>query len=138
MLDLVELLMFGTRWWQSFKPRPKGFAERFKKKELRRNGREEHQQSTPRGASECVPVHERRALCDKHAVFATSNFGAEGRSIAVKKVFAHVAFASCVFPVCAQQTENTRLKESYEVLRDIQGAGDKGIPADLLKKAECV
>jgi lipid-binding SYLF domain-containing protein len=38
----------------------------------------------------------------------------------------------------AQEKENDRLKESYNVLKEILGAPDKGIPHDLLDKAECV
>jgi lipid-binding SYLF domain-containing protein len=34
--------------------------------------------------------------------------------------------------------EQERLKASYEVLRDVTAAPDKGIPRDLLNKAECV
>jgi lipid-binding SYLF domain-containing protein len=37
-----------------------------------------------------------------------------------------------------QQKEDTRLKESYAVLKAILGEPDKGIPADLLNKAVCV
>ncbi len=35
-------------------------------------------------------------------------------------------------------TEQDRLRSSYEVLRDVTAAPDKGIPRDLLNKAECV
>jgi len=38
----------------------------------------------------------------------------------------------------AQKKEEDRLKESYNVLREILGTPDKGIPRDLLDKAECV
>ena len=38
----------------------------------------------------------------------------------------------------AQKKEEDRLKESYNVLREILGTPDKGIPRDLLEKAECV
>jgi SH3 domain-containing YSC84-like protein 1 len=41
-------------------------------------------------------------------------------------------------PVIAQQKEADRLKESAQVLKEIVGMPDKGIPADLLNKAECV
>ena len=46
--------------------------------------------------------------------------------------------ACCVVTLCAQEKENARLKESYNVLKDIQGSPDKGIPKDLLDKASCV
>ena len=52
-----------------------------------------------------------------------------------------LAFALCMFfatAVAAQQAEDKRLKASYETLRDILGMPDKGIPRDLLNKAECV
>jgi len=38
----------------------------------------------------------------------------------------------------AQKREEDRLKESYSVLKEILGTPDKGIPRDLLNKAECV
>jgi SH3 domain-containing YSC84-like protein 1 len=38
----------------------------------------------------------------------------------------------------AQKKEEDRLKESYNVLKEILGTPDKGIPRDLLDKAECV
>ncbi|HMF63897.1 MAG TPA: lipid-binding SYLF domain-containing protein [Edaphobacter sp.] len=41
-------------------------------------------------------------------------------------------------PVLAQQEEQTRIQESAQVLRDIVGMPDKGIPHDLLDKAECI
>jgi lipid-binding SYLF domain-containing protein len=37
----------------------------------------------------------------------------------------------------AQEAENTRLKAAANVLTEILGAPDKGIPQDLLDKAEC-
>jgi lipid-binding SYLF domain-containing protein len=47
----------------------------------------------------------------------------------------------CVFFVTssfAQEKEDERLKESYTVLKEIIATPDKGIPSDLLAKAECV
>jgi len=41
-------------------------------------------------------------------------------------------------PAIAQQKEEERIKDSYLVLRDIVESPDKGIPHDLLNKAECV
>ena len=41
-------------------------------------------------------------------------------------------------PSSAQKKEEDRLKESFNVLREILGTPDKGIPRDLLDKAECV
>jgi lipid-binding SYLF domain-containing protein len=38
----------------------------------------------------------------------------------------------------AQKKEDERLQESYNVLKEILGTPDKGIPRDLLNKAECV
>jgi SH3 domain-containing YSC84-like protein 1 len=43
-----------------------------------------------------------------------------------------------VVPAFAQEKEQDRLKESGLVLRDILESPDKGIPHDLIKKAECV
>jgi lipid-binding SYLF domain-containing protein len=41
-------------------------------------------------------------------------------------------------PVVAQEKEDHRLQESYDVLRDVLNTPDKGIPHDLLNKAECI
>jgi lipid-binding SYLF domain-containing protein len=41
-------------------------------------------------------------------------------------------------PVLAQEKEDHRLQESYDVLRDVLNTPDKGIPHDLLNKAKCV
>ena len=52
-----------------------------------------------------------------------------------------LAVALCMsFAVAAvaQKAEDKRLEASYETLRDILGMPDKGIPRDLLNKAECV
>ena len=38
----------------------------------------------------------------------------------------------------AQKKEEERLQDSYNVLKEILGTPDKGIPRDLLDKAECV
>lgn len=50
-----------------------------------------------------------------------------------------VAF-SLVFVISSftQEKEDDRLKESYTVLKEILGTPDKGIPRDLLDKAECI
>lgn len=50
-------------------------------------------------------------------------------------------FALClVFALSsfAQEKEDDRLKESYNVMKEILGTPDQGIPRDLLDKAECV
>jgi len=44
---------------------------------------------------------------------------------------------SCCAALWAQEAENTRLKEAAGVLTEILGTPDKGIPQDLLDKAEC-
>ncbi len=54
------------------------------------------------------------------------------------KVAALMLFAWCSVPLCAQEKENARLKESYNVMKEILGTPDKGIPRDLLNKSECV
>jgi lipid-binding SYLF domain-containing protein len=41
-------------------------------------------------------------------------------------------------PCLAQEKEDKRIDQSYLVLREILGMPDKGIPRDLLNKAECV
>ena len=50
-----------------------------------------------------------------------------------------VALYMCFsLPVVAQHREQDRLKQSYLVLEEVLGMPDKGIPRDLLSKAECV
>jgi len=56
----------------------------------------------------------------------------------MKKSGALFLLACCVATVCAQEKEQARLKESYDVMREILGMPDKGIPKDLMNKAECV
>ena len=52
-----------------------------------------------------------------------------------------LAFLFCFFlgiAASAQPREQGRLKASYDVLQDVLGMPDKGIPVNLLNKAECV
>jgi lipid-binding SYLF domain-containing protein len=52
-----------------------------------------------------------------------------------------ILFALCLVVTLssfAQKKEEDRLKESYMVLKEIMATPDKGIPQDLLDKAECV
>jgi lipid-binding SYLF domain-containing protein len=56
----------------------------------------------------------------------------------MRKHAAVVLFACCWLPLCAQEKENARLKESASVLKEILDTPDKGIPKDLMDKAECV
>jgi len=44
----------------------------------------------------------------------------------------------CAVSVLGQKKEEDRLKESADVLKEIMGMPEKGIPRDLLDKAECV
>jgi lipid-binding SYLF domain-containing protein len=53
-------------------------------------------------------------------------------------VTASILFACCALPLCAQKKEDTRLNDSYNVLKEILGTPDKGIPRDLLNKSDCV
>jgi SH3 domain-containing YSC84-like protein 1 len=54
------------------------------------------------------------------------------------------SIAVMIFCICcgicafAQQKEEDRLKQSHDVLKEILGMPEKGIPRDLLDKAECV
>src|SRR5262245_13929384 len=56
----------------------------------------------------------------------------------MKNLIALVVCFCFAFPALAQQKEEDRLKESRDVLKEILGTPDKGIPRDLLDKAECV
>ena len=50
-----------------------------------------------------------------------------------------LALCFCLgLPVMAQEKEDHRLQQSYDVLREVLHAPDKGIPHDLLDKAKCV
>ena len=55
------------------------------------------------------------------------------------KTLASLLLLACIaVPVMAEDKEVDRLKESYDVLKEILGSPDKGIPMDLLNKSECV
>lgn len=54
----------------------------------------------------------------------------------MKKQIVFMTFACCM-TAWAQEAENARLKAAADVLGEILGAPDKGIPQDLLDKAEC-
>ncbi len=55
------------------------------------------------------------------------------------KRFLSVALCMCfVLSAFAQEKEAERLQDSYSVLKEVLGMPDKGIPRDLLNKAECV
>lgn len=56
----------------------------------------------------------------------------------MKKVTLVAICVLLVLPTLGQDKENDRLTESYSVLKEILGTPDKGIPRDLLDKAECV
>ena len=56
----------------------------------------------------------------------------------MKKLTTLVLLTCWMIPLCAQEKESDRLKESSAVLKEILGAPDKGIPKDFLDKAECV
>ena len=55
------------------------------------------------------------------------------------KRFLSVALCMCfAISAFAQEKEADRLQDSYSVLKAVLGMPDKGIPRDLLNKAECV
>lgn len=56
----------------------------------------------------------------------------------MRKVLLLAVSLLLVLSAFAQQKEEERLKESYNVLKEILGTPDKGIPRGLLDKAECV
>ena len=55
-----------------------------------------------------------------------------------RKATALMLFAGCLLPLFAQNKEDARLQESYNVMKEILGTPDKGIPRDLLNKSVCV
>jgi lipid-binding SYLF domain-containing protein len=58
--------------------------------------------------------------------------------IAMKKLICWTLLTCCMLPLCAQKKEDTRLTDSYNVMKEILGTPDKGIPRDLLNKSYCV
>jgi len=56
----------------------------------------------------------------------------------MKRLLAHFICLCFAVPALAQHKEQDRLRASYEVMKEILGAPDNGIPHDLLNKAECV
>ncbi|HTV65386.1 MAG TPA: lipid-binding SYLF domain-containing protein [Bryocella sp.] len=56
----------------------------------------------------------------------------------MKKLLTFAMLFCLAFPVLAQKKEQDRLRDSYDVLKQVLAAPDKGIPEDLLNKAECV
>ena len=56
----------------------------------------------------------------------------------MKKLWAGMLVVILAIPALAQKKEQQRLRDSYEVMKQILAAPDKGIPQDLLNKAECV
>jgi lipid-binding SYLF domain-containing protein len=56
----------------------------------------------------------------------------------MKRFLTAVICLCFAIPSFAQDKEQARLKDSYDVMRAVTGMPDKGIPRDLLNKAECV
>jgi lipid-binding SYLF domain-containing protein len=56
----------------------------------------------------------------------------------MKRWYAVILCTCLALPLFAQEKETQRLTDSYDVLHDMIGMPDKGIPRDLLNKAECV
>lgn len=56
----------------------------------------------------------------------------------MKRYLAAVLSLFLAVPLFAQKKEQERLRDSGEVMKEIMDAPDKGIPHDLLNKAECV
>jgi SH3 domain-containing YSC84-like protein 1 len=66
------------------------------------------------------------------------NFTERVMEEAMKRWSAIALCVCCALHLAGQQKEQDRLKESYLVMKEILGMPDKGIPRDLLNKAECV
>src|SRR5262249_28490454 len=60
------------------------------------------------------------------------------RRPAMKFVWTLFLLLAFAVPAAGQKKEDERLKESHDVLKEILGTPDQGIPRDLLNKAECV
>ncbi|WP_158748156.1 lipid-binding SYLF domain-containing protein [Acidobacterium sp. S8] len=55
-----------------------------------------------------------------------------------KRILAVAMSMSLALPLFGQTTEQQRIKDSAQVLKEILATPDKGIPKDLLDKSECV
>ncbi|MGC2111703.1 MAG: lipid-binding SYLF domain-containing protein [Candidatus Korobacteraceae bacterium] len=56
----------------------------------------------------------------------------------MKKLWALALCVCFAVPALAQEKEQQRLKDSYDVMKEVAGMPDKGIPRDLLNKSECI
>lgn len=56
----------------------------------------------------------------------------------MRSILAVVFCICCVTPLLAQKKEEDRLKQSHDVLREVLGVPDKGIPVELVDNARCV
>jgi len=56
----------------------------------------------------------------------------------MKRLLVVAMSMSLALPLVAQEKEQQRIKEAAQVFKEIMGTPDKGIPKDLLDKAECV
>src|ERR1700745_3827172 len=56
----------------------------------------------------------------------------------MKRFLAVAMTMTLALPLSAQEKEHQRIKESATVLQEVLATPDKGIPNDLLDKAECV
>ncbi len=56
----------------------------------------------------------------------------------MKQFLALLICLGCALPSLAQEKEQQRLTQSYDVMKAILGMPDKGIPRDLLNKSYCV
>jgi hypothetical protein len=60
------------------------------------------------------------------------------RGSIMKRILAAAVCLGLAVPLFAQSKQDERLTASYQVLKEILGTPDKGIPRDLLDKSECV
>jgi lipid-binding SYLF domain-containing protein len=78
----------------------------------------------------------------KPAYFRRASIGLaiklEIRGAIAMKTLTALMLSCAVLPLCAQKKEDTRLTDSYNVMKEILGTPDKGIPRDLLNKSYCV
>ena len=58
----------------------------------------------------------------------------------MRKILGFLAITTCLFAAPSEKERREaadRLKESTRVMSEIMNAGDKGIPRDLLERAQC-
>ena len=85
----------------------------------------------------CLQVYSNEALlATSTAAWFTG--GAAHKEVNMKASAILLLAVCCAISLFGQEKESDRLKQSHDVLKEVLGMPDTGIPRDLLDKAECV